>query len=232
MHWALVALIVVAGAILLLGVGLWIYRETVSLYSPPSVRDNVYRMMNRFHQMAEHENLRYAVTCGTLLGAMRHKSVIPVDDDVDVVMSLDDANRMLQVCKQYGFLSSGLQMVAQGNNVHLDVFVVQPNEQGRWDYVDENARTRWPNEYYLPDELWPPQKVTFGPLSVWGPSQPLPYLHRAYPKWDREMRITSVHHGGILRHLKLNRVERPKQWKSFPPSKDCVECTPEFRIIK
>lgn len=45
-------------------------------------------------------NLRYYMSGGTLLGAVRHKGYIPWDDDIDLVMPMDDYLKLSDILKE------------------------------------------------------------------------------------------------------------------------------------
>lgn len=53
-----------------------------------------YEILKLFAEVCEAQNLRYYLTAGTLLGAVRHKGFIPWDDDIDVVMPRADYDRL------------------------------------------------------------------------------------------------------------------------------------------
>ncbi len=54
-------------------------------------------ILNCFSKFCEKHNLRYFLSNGTLLGAIRHKGFIPWDDDVDVYMPRNDYMTFLQL---------------------------------------------------------------------------------------------------------------------------------------
>ena len=53
-----------------------------------------------FDQFCEKNSLRYWVSGGTMLGALRHKGFIPWDDDIDVFMPDVDYDRFLELIKK------------------------------------------------------------------------------------------------------------------------------------
>ncbi len=62
------------------------------------------------HQVFQQHNLRYYLSFGTMLGAMRHKGFIPWDDDVDISMPRPDYERLLTHAKEW--LPPHLEMIA------------------------------------------------------------------------------------------------------------------------
>lgn len=58
------------------------------------------RMLKIFDDICKRHNLSYFVTCGTLLGAIRHKGFIPWDDDTDVIMPREDFDRFSKIVEK------------------------------------------------------------------------------------------------------------------------------------
>ena len=50
-----------------------------------------------FDEICRVNGIKYSITYGTLIGALRHKGFIPWDDDIDIMMSRDEYERFLSV---------------------------------------------------------------------------------------------------------------------------------------
>lgn len=53
-------------------------------------------ILDSVHQFCEAHGLRYFLSSGTLIGAVRHKGYIPWDDDIDIYMPRQDYEQFLQ----------------------------------------------------------------------------------------------------------------------------------------
>ncbi len=54
-------------------------------------------LLNEFIHVCQKHNLTYYADGGTILGAARHKGMIPWDDDIDVMMFRDDYEKLCQI---------------------------------------------------------------------------------------------------------------------------------------
>lgn len=69
------------------------------------------RLLYNFHKYCEAEKIKYSLGYGTLLGAVRHGGMIPWDDDIDVIVSRKDFERLNELNEkndsidQYQFVS-------------------------------------------------------------------------------------------------------------------------------
>ena len=54
-------------------------------------------LLKRFDAFCKENEIRYFLSNGTLLGAVKYKEFIPWDDDIDVLVPRDDYNRLLHL---------------------------------------------------------------------------------------------------------------------------------------
>ena len=69
------------------------------------------RILKVFITICEKHGLMYYAGYGTALGAVRHRGIIPWDDDLDVIMPREDYNRFLQIVS--GELPTGWGLVSE-----------------------------------------------------------------------------------------------------------------------
>lgn len=56
-------------------------------------------ILDDIHRFCTGKGIQYFLSCGTLIGAVRHKGYIPWDDDVDLYMPREDYERFLSLYK-------------------------------------------------------------------------------------------------------------------------------------
>lgn len=61
------------------------------------VQDIELKILRKLDRICSKYDLKYSLSGGTLLGAIRHKDFIPWDDDIDIDLRRDDYNKLLSV---------------------------------------------------------------------------------------------------------------------------------------
>lgn len=59
-------------------------------------------LLKKFHSICIEHNIRYFISHGTLLGALRYKAFIPWDDDLDVLVPREDYDKLMKVYHDSG----------------------------------------------------------------------------------------------------------------------------------
>ncbi|MCU1568624.1 MAG: hypothetical protein JWQ56_3561 [Pseudarthrobacter sp.] len=183
---------------------------------PSKKRKAYYTFAHVMFQLLEKYDIRYFAHSGTMLGAVRHKGFIPWDDDVDVMIDEEDADRLnelMQDIGRYGIrfgksktTASGLvQFVPFGTKIlggskyfmGFDVFIGEKIDVAGttvYHYKSPEFRRWFSKRYVAVNDVFPRKAYQFGPTNVWGMARPTDYFRRSGFKLDEA--IIGVHKGG------------------------------------
>lgn len=167
---------------------------SIRSYNPVFLSNNkkqkLYEGMQKTDQILKNNKIPYFAICGTLLGVIRDKEIIPWDDDIDIGILKEDMDKFNSINFSNYNLSShpaSLENIGKiyiDKDTYIDIFVFE-KKNDIYQYTGESARKAWPNEYFKIEELFPLQTYKFGPITISGPNQFEPYANRAWGNWKK-----------------------------------------------
>lgn len=167
-----------------------ILRMAYPVYLTTEKKNILYEGMDKVHNILNQHNIPYFAICGTLLGAIREREIIPWDDDIDIGILKEDMDKFNSIDFSIAGLSSypatvnNIGKIYLNKGMYIDIFVFE-NKDNKYIYTHESARKVWPNEYFLEKELFPLQMYSFGPIQIQGPNQFEPYAERSWNNWKK-----------------------------------------------
>lgn len=158
---------------------------------PQKTQKNLYESLGKLQSALIQYQIPYFMIAGTALGALRHKGVIPWDDDADIGILKEDIDRFNSIdFSAFGLTATPVSVKGCGkvygpnDPVYIDIFPFE-KVNGVYQYAEEKARRIWPNEYFLDGELFPLQPYQFGNLILPGPNKMEAYATRAWGNWRK-----------------------------------------------
>lgn len=167
--------------------------------------NRIYDLLQQVTCELDRNGIDYIITSGTLLGSVRQQGMIPWDDDADITIIMKDHENPVQikqkvldclkVLKKNNINSYehhvGNIVIAHFNNTPscVDIFFLKkggfaPQRQADVYRYLFPFDTKYPNEYYFYNEIYPIKEYTFGPIILKGPNNPYDFLERTYPNWQ------------------------------------------------
>ena len=97
--------------------------------TPQDEVDQIYSLLGSTIEVLDKNKVDYYIIAGTLLGAVRHKGMIPWDDDIDIMVNLDDMKKLKATKKD--FEAKGLRFTSHEYNTKPDFKVWDPKSD-KW----------------------------------------------------------------------------------------------------
>lgn len=166
--------------------------------------NRIYDLLQQVTCELDKNDIDYIITAGTLLGSVREHGMIKWDDDSDLTIIMKDHEDSIQIKQK---VIDCLKVLEKNNIVSYEhnvgnIVISQFRDSGtcvdifflkRTDEIAENGQmihrylspfdTKYPNEYYFYNEIFPIKEYTFGPIILKGPNNPNDFLERTYPNW-------------------------------------------------
>lgn len=164
--------------------------------------DDLYQMLKDTIEIFEIANIKYSADGGTLLGAVRHKGLIPWDDDVDITLLHDDEIKFAKLQPIFEELGYGLdystiiKIYKKSNSLifnknfsapFIDIMIVFHDRiDNKIKYVSPELKKIFPKEWFPYDKYFPLKKCEFGPIKISCTNDPEWYLKHYYGSdWEK-----------------------------------------------
>jgi lipopolysaccharide cholinephosphotransferase len=168
---------------------------------------SLYKITFIFDRFCNDYDIPYFAEAGTLLGTIRHKGIIPWDDDVDVGILEKDYKKLQNLKKEiqkYGLrinYEKGFGNLMKISSLKSPNLVKKDSKEGengwgfpwidvfwykkvgkRIEYGEKLWREEWPNNWFNLSNFYPLKPALFGATCINIPNNSVQYLKRNYSK--------------------------------------------------
>ena len=197
--------------------------NTPDYYTSPEVKKNLIDFFEKVIIILNEFNIKYTVSYGTLLGAVRHQDIIPWDDDIDIDVPDDYINKLLSkefikrlndynfehTIQHYnGLLDNKILVMKIYDKIgsetgfkwkfpFIDIFIITLENNKYIKKYNDKIFGNWFNkdDYYMKNQFDNLIDYKFNRLIVKGISDPYNYLSNNYgPDWKNKGYISCWDH--------------------------------------
>jgi hypothetical protein len=166
----------------------------------PKEKEVIQSMLGELATICQALKIEIILDSGTLLGHIRHGSIIPWDDDVDLAINEDEIFRLIQAIESVDILRYG-KFKWSGNGCYYYKFwmdngdVINGHEYkfpflDIWLFSTKDKKVAFHHGVIFEEkEFYPLRKVIFETQELWIPFNPLACLDKIYPTWKTMIHV-------------------------------------------
>lgn len=214
--------------------------------------DQLYILIKFIHDTFVKFNIRYWITGGTLLGAVRHGGIIPWDDDADINIMQKDLPKLKKLvsyfekhsytlsqiddknykCKKYKGTCSWFIAPLKGG-LGCDIFIMKQKGDRLayanpvWDKADNGGKKC----YFEKNHVFPLVPTHFGNFYVYMPNNPIKHLNTCYSDdWNSHSQMLYNHRLRKWINSKKKKMKTVEYVALKPPKVTCDTRVPVNKL--
>jgi lipopolysaccharide cholinephosphotransferase len=149
----------------------WIFYDNSRKRVLGPLHDKLYKFTDDVQRLLDGKQIEYWAIAGTALGVGRHSGIIPWDDDVDLGIHESVENDVKKInwdsidarIQNEGF---GFKIISRKNSLVFIDFFIHRNNNGVYEFVDNESRSIWPKYTIMQNMIHPLQKRKFGNFEI------------------------------------------------------------------